>query len=368
MPNQVRQLVAQGRTAQALNRLHQLTAQDSHLSSQVILLQSRFQNLKKEQNSGLLSTKDANLESSRINNAIIELSEQIPGGSVQSSSSPPPIEESGSGDSSSATKNTLPWLVGLGMLLLITGLLLFVPCPTESQFFAFRLVLALAAATLASQLPGIFQFELPPFLKGGGALAIMAALFFMNPARLVGEGKCAQGPFEFTAQIKVNPAQSVPSTYPKLENASLELWLDNYWKLNDALINGMADFKTIPADKRDVKVPAQLKARYWRLSADSIALLGKSQIIYIEPDGSLAKIEGKVMDIKTGQPIEGASVETLQLSELTNAQGNFTLLIPLEKQCDEYDVYVTKTGFGPWKGSATPATGAPLPILLPQKK
>lgn len=375
MLNQIQQLIARGRTEQALEHLHQLTAQDSHLSSQAILLQSSYQELKKKQNMGLIPNSEANMELARINLAAIELSKQIQAHSVQLPPSPPPpttspplIKEPGLGDSGSSPKNSIPWLVGLGMLFLITGILLFVPCPTETQFFAFRLILAFAAAILASQLPGMFQFELQPFLTAGGALAVFGALFFMNPAKLVGEGKCASGPFEFTAQIKVNPALNVPSTYPKLEDARLELWLDNYWKPNDALNNGVADFKTIPADKRDVKVPAQLKARYWKLSSDSIALLGKSQIIYIEPDGSLAKIEGKVMDSKTGNPIEGALVETMQLTVPTDAQGNFTLQIPLEEQRDEYEVYVNKTGFGAWKGSATPATGAALSVILSKQK
>lgn len=367
MPDQIRHLVSAGRIEQAIDRLVQLTAQDEHLHNEAIALKARSNKLKREQNMGIISTSDANIESNRITQALLDLAAEIPAGGA--SSTPPQKTVQGatpanSGDPPPAQNTSFPWMVGIGAFLLILILLIFVPCPTETQFFAFRIVLALATAILASQLPGMFQFEMPPVVKAGGALAIFAALYFVNPAKLVGEGKCANGPFEFTVQLKPWPELSIPNTYPGLEAAAVELWLDNYWKPNDAINDGVADFKTVPADKRDHMVPARLKARYWKMAADSILLVGKSQTAYIEPDGSLASIEGKVTDNRTGEPIPEAVVEVLSLTVYTNAQGNFRLEIPLDKQRSEYEVYVTKPGYGAWKGSATPATGASLRPLL----
>lgn len=324
--------------------------------------------MKGKQNIGEFPASESWPYSDRIKFTIFELSKHLLSGWVHSSSIPT-SETSSEPIGNSASKNTLknpvPWIVGIGMLIFITVLLVFFsPCPTESQFFAFRLILALAAAILANQLPGMFYFELTPFLKASGTLAIFGAIFYMNPAKLVGSERCSSAPFEFTVQIRVNPGLSVPSNYPKLENATLEIWLDNYWKPNDALNNGVADFKTIPSEKRDQKIPVQLQARYWKLSSDSVALIGKSQIIFIEPDGSLAEIVGKVMDSKTGNPVEGALVEASQISKTTGSDGNFRIIIPLENQRDEYEVYITKTGYITWKGSATPATGVPLSVIF----
>lgn len=353
---------------QAIERLIQLTTTDEHLHNEAIALKARFNKLKREQNMGVISNSDAQIESNRITKSLLDLAAEIPAGGTSGTPPKEPVQETtphNSGGPPPAHNTTFPWLVGIGAFLLILVLLMFVPCPTGPQFFAFRIVLALATAILASQLPGMFQFEMPPVVKAGGALAIFAALYFTNPAKLVGEGKCASGPFEFTVQLKPSPELNIPNTYPGFDTtAVVELYLDNYRKPNDAIKDGLADFKSIPANKRDQTVPVRLKARYWKLASDSITLIGKSQIALIEPDGSLAAIEGKVMDNKTGDPVPDAVVEALGLTDTTNAQGNFRLVIPLKKQRSEYEVYVTKPGYGAWKGRATPATGASLEVLI----
>jgi len=258
----------------------------------------------------------------------------------------------------------LAWIIGLGMLFGMIALLMFVPCPTSSQYLAFRITLAIAAGLLASQLPGMFNFESKAGVKASGAIGVFALIYLVNPGETLGDDRCNSGPFDFSIQLKETPSSKVPNTYPKLEDAILELWVDNVFRKSDALKNNTADFKSLPAKMKDRSLPIQLKAPYWKLATDSIKINGKSQTIFIEPDGSLAKITGKLIDDVKGNPVPSVTIETLSETTQTDAQGNFSLSIPLEKQREEYEVYANKENFLGWKGTATPATGAALTIVL----
>lgn len=74
-----------------------------------------------------------------------------------------------------------------GVIFLTAMLVLFVwiPTPTTAQFFAFRLALALSAAGVGALLPGFLNFNMPLPMRGGiragGALALFASVWFVNP-------------------------------------------------------------------------------------------------------------------------------------------------------------------------------------------
>ena len=77
---------------------------------------------------------------------------------------------------------------GVIFLCAILYLLVKIPNPTVSQFFGFRLTLALAAAGIGALLPGFLNIELTLPLQGairtGGALALFASVWFVNPATI----------------------------------------------------------------------------------------------------------------------------------------------------------------------------------------
>ncbi len=256
------------------------------------------------------------------------------------------------------------WILGLAMLFGMIALLMFVPCPTSAQFLAFRITLAIAAGLLASQLPGMFNFKSKAGVKASGAIGVFALVYLVNPAQTVGNDRCNLGPFDFSIQLAENPSTKVPDTYPKIENAKLELWVDNVFRPSDAFNNNTADFKSLPTSKKGELLPVQLKTPYWKLVKDSVRIEGGSQTVLIEPDGSLSKITGKIVDDIKGIPVAEAVVGFGSETTQTDAQGNYTLSIPLEKQQAEYELYANKKGFLGWKGSATPSTGRALDIVL----
>src|SRR5258705_7000157 len=79
----------------------------------------------------------------------------------------------------SSSKNAM-WL-GIGLTVTILLLVIFIPCPSASQYFVFRIIIALAAAGLAAVIPGIFKVNLTNGVTAGGAMGIFAVVFFFAP-------------------------------------------------------------------------------------------------------------------------------------------------------------------------------------------
>jgi hypothetical protein len=76
---------------------------------------------------------------------------------------------------------------GFGVVFVISLLVLavFFPAPTSFQYLVFRTVLSLAAAGIASMIPGFLEINISAWLRAGGALAVFAVVYFNNPAQLV---------------------------------------------------------------------------------------------------------------------------------------------------------------------------------------
>ncbi|MFJ9990064.1 DUF4019 domain-containing protein [Pseudomonas putida] len=80
------------------------------------------------------------------------------------------------------------FIFGVVFLIAMLVLVVQIPYPSPTQWFAFRLTLALSAAGVGALLPGFLNIEAPLPLKGviraGGALALFAAVWFFNPETL----------------------------------------------------------------------------------------------------------------------------------------------------------------------------------------
>jgi hypothetical protein len=79
----------------------------------------------------------------------------------------------------------LAYVFGIVFVVVLLLLALAVPNPTAFQYLVFRIVLALAAAGVASMFPGFLQVTVPKWVRATGALAIFVIVFFWNPAALV---------------------------------------------------------------------------------------------------------------------------------------------------------------------------------------
>lgn len=70
----------------------------------------------------------------------------------------------------------------IGVLLFIAFL---VPAPTVTQWFVCRVVLAIAAAGIASIIPGLIAVKISAVVRAGGAIAVFVVVYWFNPPRLV---------------------------------------------------------------------------------------------------------------------------------------------------------------------------------------
>lgn len=74
--NEIQQLVSRGRLAQAINKAFELT-QGTEENSIAIALSARLKRLQKQENLGIISYSDANIERSKIVNAVLSLASEL---------------------------------------------------------------------------------------------------------------------------------------------------------------------------------------------------------------------------------------------------------------------------------------------------
>lgn len=358
----IRKLIGDNQIEKAFIRLRQVTSTDEDLNDAVLILKSQWEELSKNKLTGVLAPGEERQIHAKIASGMLDLCRLLDGNNLKINKDLPPNKMP---ERTTHPSGIYIW-IGFGLFLVILIILLVIPCPTPPQFFAFRLGLALSAGLIGSIIPGLLLNLNLQTAKAGSATVLALLVYLVNPAVIVKSDICDKLPFEFTASLQQASHLSVTSTYPRLEEASLMIRLTNKWEEVEIDGQGDADFKNIPGDYKNLKVAARLKAKYWKLVNDSIVLKDKSQALFIAPDESLSKISGKVMDAHSGNPIAGATIETLGIVAHSNETGNFEIVIPLEKQRIDYEVYAQKKGYTAAKGNATPATGVSMSILLPR--
>lgn len=81
----------------------------------------------------------------------------------------------------------IAYVFGIVFVITILALAILLPEPTAFQYVAFRIVLSLAAAGVASMIPGFIEINISNVIRAGGALAVFVLVYFYNPASLVVE-------------------------------------------------------------------------------------------------------------------------------------------------------------------------------------
>ena len=84
-----------------------------------------------------------------------------------------------------SSDKTLAFTFGVVFVVVMLCLAVFFPNPTETQWFVFRVVLALAAAGVGAVLPGVINIQAGTVIRAGGALALFVIVYWYNPPKLV---------------------------------------------------------------------------------------------------------------------------------------------------------------------------------------
>jgi len=168
--------------------------------------------------------------------------------------------------------------------------------------------------------------------------------------------------FYYTVNVKPDPKIGRSKSYPAPGGMTLRLQLEDDTREGNLNKEGF-DFKRIAGEYRNQKVGIVFTAKYWKSAVDSIELTHSSQVLYIEPDGSLAEISGMVQDAK-GNPVPYASVNCLGITDSCDSKGNYTIHIPPDRQTVNCQVTASFHGHS-GLAQVSPATGTLVNIYLP---
>lgn len=370
-PDQIRQLVAQGKLGRAIEALKS-SLSGSDLRNEVILLESRFEKIERDDIIGVNSHSESSIGRNQLASSILQLVDKwvsdstIVGDGSSGISIPTPSPEPERSDPTTAVEadkeppldqnGNLPVWIGTASLAAILGSVLFIPCPSDAQFFVFRVLLALGAAGIASIIPGYLGYK-GKLIQAGGALGVLVLIYLINPATVIAEGqdRCTSDePFTLTVSVE---AQRPSSNYPSLQpEAQLLIWQNNEWRPSGINEDGVAYFRNFKSDKK--KVAIRLNADFYQPETDSLAYDNDKEAVSLRliPDGSLGKVHGKVMD-QSREPLGGVRIEVAGVFQETDEAGNYALDIPLEKQEEFHQFFASKEGFTTYSDEVWPGTG-----------
>lgn len=236
------------------------------------------------------------------------------------------------------------WL-GASLMVAILLLIIFIPCPSATQYFVFRIIIALAAAGLAAIIPGVLNIHLTNGITAGGAIAIFAVVYFFDPASVVAANKCENETFNLTVFVhgkggkedKILKNQGYVRVY--LNSNPDKAQIDN---------DGKANFSEISPTFLDSKVLITIEhpQPYQSTHPDSLYGLKRNGVIFLEAElKGMDKIFGEVTDFTTSDFIDSVRVSVLNIETYTNNKGWFELHIPADKQSKFQRVSFDKKGY-----------------------
>jgi hypothetical protein len=89
-------------------------------------------------------------------------------------------------DMNKSDERKLAYVFGVVFVVVLLVIALALPNPTVFQYTVFRIILALAAAGVASMIPGFLHVTVKTWIRASGALAIFVIVYFFSPVALVG--------------------------------------------------------------------------------------------------------------------------------------------------------------------------------------
>lgn len=367
-PQAIRNLVARGQIGQAIEALLHLT-QGSPLQDQAIHLSSRYQDWQRRDGQGLLNHDQSNQTQAQLTRSLLALidrwAQEQPGTPMPAAVDPPSLATEPGTSSGAASASAPDWrfpaFAGLGLLLLVGGVAVFVKCPTASQAGVLRALLSAGLAGFAATLPGYFRLPRQHLVAAGGALGVFAFSYLLNPATLVKDDNCAVEPFTLTLFLENAQGETVLR-----EQGQVILAVPGDKREERIDRDGKVVFTALPARLAEDSSRIELQAPGWQFPNGSrsqrIALSASNQSLLIERDGSLSLLRGSVRDADGFLP--GARVSVGDDFALTDSVGRFRLALSAENQREEVSLTVSKEGYPITQVMAYPASSQDAEIIL----
>ncbi len=119
----------------------------------------------------------------------------------------------------------------------------------------------------------------------------------------------------------------------------------------------------IPYRYRNTRVHVVFEADGYQ-TIDTMVPVQKALSLAIRRNNDLGVVFGRVVDFKTGNPIENATIRLLEMETKTDAFGQFRIDIPFEKQDKAQLLQVFSGGYPIWEGYFRPSSTEPWTIIL----
>lgn len=368
-------LIGRNKIDEAIVQLQQITqGRDADLYNEVILQSSNWKELKRQQRLGILDAEEDRVRTARVNNALLEIIDQLP--ATTSQATQPPITSSG------ATPVNQPieqpgsanryLFISIGALV-ITLALFFLLAYFQDRLSnrlgerAYYILLFPLAFSAAAFLFGVMRTyaaythsESNRKLELGGPI-VAAILVIVAGFRLVPDSE----PFNFSVIIK---SETLKPEFGGATKGIVKLHLANDIKTAELDKDGVADFKAIPSELQNREIQVELDFPNWQFAGnhsdyDTLRLNGQSTYLTIEPDGSWARVYGVVRDNKQ-HFLAGVTLTIDKLTTTTDSLGRFEFIIPPAQQKREQTLRAGKAGFEIWEKNVYPETQTETLILL----
>ncbi len=291
MKQALQQLIAQGKTEQAIDQLLQLTepSGNTELREEVLMQSARYRDYAKAKRLGVSSAEDQQTALARINPALLQIIDELPDDTNDGAR----IAASSSGPSKPGKISTWQWVVGAGV---VVGIL--------------------------SGIAGITGFNLKS-LFGLGA---------------------AESPLQLTVYVHgPDGRQDVV-----LENeGQVMLDLRNDRRTPQIGENGRTNFGEISRDFLGKAVPLSVQAEGYEMAHPDSNYVYDGEPIYLEvrKDKRLGLITGIVTD-ENKQGLAGATILIENdITASTDSMGRFRLRLPVDRIKESYQLRIQKEGY-----------------------
>jgi hypothetical protein len=149
--------------------------------------------------------------------------------------------------------------------------------------------------------------------------------------------------FSLSLRPVFGDSTTLNTNYPLVQKPVLEVLIGSKWepiKFADDLF----ELKNIPGEYKNKVVQCRLKCPYWMTPDATINLKEKMQIIRLQPDASLSKVIGVVLE-SSFSPISNAVIIMDDKVTESDSTGSFVFNIPFVQQQLKKDVLIKKEGF-----------------------
>ncbi len=226
--------------------------------------------------------------------------------------------------------------VGVVLMLIILVMVFNKPCPSDSQYFVFRIVLAIAVAGFASILVGQMTLKYGKILEATGPIVVFFIIYLVNPPNPL-NNDCKNS---FTIYLEDNEGKYIA---PKKDELILEVNNTPVSEYISAVI-----FPNIPTSVDSTFI--KLNSEEWKFSNNSNrqkVKLEEITTLKVERNKNCC-LEGKIFEDVNGtlMPLENVMVTISNRRVFTNSNGRFSIILPTSEQNEKgIRINLTKSGF-----------------------